>query len=195
MSHFKWETSVFVCQLQRRVRIAVGNFCRFWHMGPPPKTMKYITCRVMPFRPWHAFCGPRVRLSPHHSGISLLPSIPSTSPSLLLHLICSTRLQQLHTFGFGLLGPLFSSQPSLPCVVVYPPPLPRFPPARSSSATGVPGSVVAHCGALIQKPHINTGISPRDYLSVACLPGRVLLCNLYSPANRVGLGEGGFVDV
>lgn len=145
-------------------------------------------------RPWHTFCGPLVRLSCHHSGISLLPSIPSTSLSLFLLFICSTRLQQLHSFSFGLHGPVFSSHPSLPCVVVYTP-LPRFPPARSSSATGVPGSVAAHRRAMIQKPHINTGISPRDYLSVACLPGRVLHCNLYSPANRAGLGERGFVGV
>lgn len=128
MPRFKWETSVFVCQLQQRVRIAVGIFCSSWHMGHPPKAMKYITCGVMPFRPWHAFCGPLVRLSCHHRGISLsfLPSIPSTSPSLLL-LISSTRLPQLHSFGFGLHCPLFSSLPSLPCVVVYTP-LPRSPP-------------------------------------------------------------------
>lgn len=73
MPRFKWETSVFVCQLQQRVRIAVGIFCS-WHMGHPPKAMKYITCGVMPFRPWHAFCGPLVRLSCHHRGISLSPS-------------------------------------------------------------------------------------------------------------------------
>lgn len=192
MPRFKWEMSVFVCQLQQRVRIAVGIFCSSWHMGHPPKAMKYITCGVMPFRPWHAFCGPLVKLSCHHSGISLLPSIPSTSPSLLL--ICSTRLSQPHSFGFGLHCPLFSSLPSLSCVAVCTPLL-RFPLARSSSATGVPGSATAHCGAMIQKPHINTGILPRDYLSVACLPGRVLLCNLYSPVNRVGLGERGFVGV
>lgn len=111
MPRFKWETSVFARQLQRRARIAVGILCSSWHMGHPPKAMKYITCRVMPFRPWHALCGPLVRLSCHHSGISLLPSIPSMSPSLLL-LICSTRLPQFQPFGFGLYCPLFSSLPS-----------------------------------------------------------------------------------
>lgn len=89
-------------------------------------------------------------------------------------------------------SPFITPIPSL-CNCLYP--SPSLPPACSSSVAGVPGSAAADCGAMIQKPHINTGISPRDYLSVACLPGRVLLCNLYSTVNRVGLGERGFVGV
>lgn len=49
-------------------------------MGHPPKAMKYITCRVMSFRPWQASCGPLRGLSRLHSGISLILSIPSMSP-------------------------------------------------------------------------------------------------------------------
>lgn len=70
--------------------------------------------------------------------------------------------------------------------------------AWSSSATNEPQSATTHYSAMIQnlqKPHINTGVSPRDYLSVGCLPGSVLLYNLYSPMNRVELGKRGFGGV
>lgn len=72
MPCFKWEMSVFVCQLQQRVRIAVGILCSSWHMGHPPKAMKYITCGVIPFRPWHAFCSPLVRLATTAASLSFI---------------------------------------------------------------------------------------------------------------------------
>lgn len=74
MPRFKWEKSVFVCQLHWRVRIAVVILCSSWHMGHPPKAMKYITCGVIPFRPWHAFCDPLVRLSA--TAVASLSSVP-----------------------------------------------------------------------------------------------------------------------
>lgn len=120
MLRFKWGTNVFVCQLQRRARIAV--FWSSWHMGHPPKAMTCIPCGVLPFRSWHAFCGPLVRLSCHHSGVSLLSSIPSASPSLLL-LISSTRLPgaALSWFRSTLPSPFVTPIPSL-CSCLYPSP-------------------------------------------------------------------------
>lgn len=175
-------------------------------MGHPPKAMKYITCRVMSFRPWQASCGPLRGLSRLHSPIS--PSFSlfllclrglffSSTPALRATLLYSLSLLSSHS-PFPTLHFLHSSSsssfhPNLPALCLSVHPLP--PGACPSSATSVPQSATAHCGAMIQKPHINTGISPRDYLSVACLPGRVLLCNLYSPMNRVGLGKRGFGGV
>lgn len=174
------------------VRIALVILCSSWHMGPPPKAMKYITCGVIPFRPWHASWGPLVRLSAAAAAsLSSVPFPPRLRPLLLL--FCSTRLPQFQPLGFGLYCHLLSSLPSLPRVIAYtllPPPL-----HGRHLRLGVPGSAAADRGAMIQKPHINTGISPRDYLSVACLPGRVLLCNLCSTVNRAGLGERGFAGV
>lgn len=167
-------------------------------MGHPPKAMKYITCRVMSFRPWQASCSPLRGLACLHSSISVILSIPCLSPSASL--ITSVSFKRLYIssllffysfvyifvlsslFFLPLLSQSLSEQTSEPC-------------AWSSSATSVPQSATTHCSAVIQKPHINTGISPRDYLSVACLLGRVLLCNLYSPMNRVGLGKRGFGGV
>lgn len=183
---------MFVYQLQQRVRIAVGILCSSWHMGHPPKAMKYITCGVIPFRPWHAFCGPLVRLAT--TAASLSPSFISLYISIASspHLFYQIATVPVFWFRSILPSPFITPISSL-CNCLHP--SPSLPPAWSSSVTGVPGSAAAHCGAMIQKPHINTGISPRDYLSVACLPGRVLPCNLYCAVNRVGLGERGFVRV
>lgn len=166
-------------------------------MRHPPKAMKYITCRLMSFRPWQASRGPLGGLSRCHGGISLIPTIPAMSPLLLLF-ICSNSttlwyfqslVSSFSSFSFHL--PLFShhshSSPNPPQPTPTPLSVHPLPPGSwSSSATSVPRSAATHCSAMIQIPHINTGISPRDYLSVACLPGRVLLCNLYGPVNRTG---------
>lgn len=59
-------------------------------MGHPPKAIKYITCRVMSFRPWQASCGPLRGLSCLYSAISLIFSIASMSPASSFHLLhCS----------------------------------------------------------------------------------------------------------
>lgn len=99
MSHFECETSVFMGQLLRRVRIAVRILCISWHMGHPPKAMKYITCRVMSFRPWQASCVPLRGLSRLHSAISLILSIPPMFPLPLLF-ICSIAACHIVEFSF-----------------------------------------------------------------------------------------------
>lgn len=203
MPHFKCEMSVFMGQLLRRVRIAVRILCISWHAGHPPKAMKYITCRVMSFRPWQASCVPLRGLSRLHSAISLILSIPSMSPLPLLFIcsIAACHIVEFSFFSLFLFSIFFSRSLSLSLLIT----LPGLPPfilivypslcTFSASWCSVPQSATTHCSAMIQKPHINTGISPRDYLSVACLPGRVLLCNLHSPMNRVGLGKRGFGGV
>lgn len=124
MPRFKWETSVFVCELHQRVRIAVGIFCSSWHMGHPPKAMKYITCGVMPFRPWHAFCGPLVRLSCHHRGISFsfLPSFHSLYVSIASspHLFHQIATAPLFWFRSTLPALFITPIPSV-CSCLYPP--------------------------------------------------------------------------
>lgn len=79
MPHFKCEMRVFMGQLQWRVRIAVRILCISWHRGHTPKAMKYITCRVMSFRPWQAPCSPLRGLSRLRSVISLMLSVHSPS--------------------------------------------------------------------------------------------------------------------
>lgn len=95
MPHFKCEMSVFMGQLWRRVRIAVGILCLSWHMGHPSKAMKYITCRVMSFRPWQASCVLLRGLSRLHSPYLSPPpyslSVSSTSS-------CSTATHHIVFF-------------------------------------------------------------------------------------------------
>lgn len=70
---------MFMGQRLRCVRIAVTILCIFWHSVHPPRAVKYITCRVMSFRPWQASNGPLRGLSCLHGGIALIPSIPIMS--------------------------------------------------------------------------------------------------------------------
>lgn len=78
------EASVFIGQQLRCVRIAVTILCIFWHSVHPPRAVKYITCRVMSFRPWQASNGPLRGLSCLHGGIALIPLFPSCLALLLL---------------------------------------------------------------------------------------------------------------
>lgn len=161
----------------RRVRIAVEILCISWHTGHPPKAMEYITCRVMSFRPWQASSPTHVRVSRLHEAIILSPLLSS-----------------FHRFHFPTLHSLLHftlfSLPSFPCIlIVYPFLFTSF--ASWCMPVSCDQSITTHFNAVIQKPHINTGIPPRDYLSVACLTGRVLLCNLHCPMNRAGLGKEG----
>lgn len=85
-------------------------------MGLPPKAMKYITCRVMSFRPWQASCGPLRGLSRLHSGISLSSSLFPLcllclffSSAPLLHAILLYSLSSLSSHS---LFPSFSSHHS-----------------------------------------------------------------------------------
>lgn len=73
------EASVFIGQQLWCVRIAVTILCIFWHSVHTPRAVKYITCRVMSFRPWQASNGPLRGLSCLHGGIALIPSIPIMS--------------------------------------------------------------------------------------------------------------------
>lgn len=154
----------------------------------------------MSFRPWQASCVPLGGLSRLHSAISLILSIPSMSPLPLLFIYSNAACHIVIFFPQSVPILHFPLSLSL-CITLLllsfqlSHPSPRTSSASwcmPSSATSVPQRATTHCSAMIQKPHINTGISPRDYLSVACLPGRVLLCNLCSPMNRVGLGKRGF---
>lgn len=201
MPHFKCEMSVFMGQLWRKGRIAGRILCISWHTRYPPKAVKYITCRVMSFRPWQASCVPLGGLSRLHSPIALILSPLSTSPSLSFHLLhcclphcCVLFLHSVPIFYFTL--PLLSSLfvISLLFILIVSPSLDASsaPRLMLSSATSVAWRAAKHCSAMIQKPHINTGISPRDYLSVARLPSRVPCSNLCSPMNRVELGKRGF---
>lgn len=165
-------------------------------MGHPPKAMKYMTCRVMPFRLWQSFFWPTqgTNLPPQwylsHSIYSLYVSTTS------FHLFCLIAVFFVFCFFLSFCFYFLISTFPLSIYNFLPLSVHRFPPgAWPSSANSMPQNATTRCSAMIQKPHINTGISPRDYLSVACLPGWVLLCNLYSPMNRVGLGKRGFGGV
>lgn len=196
MPHFKCEMSVFMGQLWRRVRIAVRILCISWHMRHPPKAMKYITCRVMSFRPWQASSVPLRGLSRLHSPFSLtLDASPALSFHLLRRLMPHCCFAILHSFPVLFYSfHHYSYSPSFH--------YDRFPLSQYiflllvhaviCDQTSVAQSTAKRCSAMIQKPHINTGISPRDYLSVACLPGRVPCSNLCSPVNAVRLGKRGF---
>lgn len=151
----------------------------------------------MSFRPWRASCGPLRGLSSLHSAIFLILSISSTSPQPLLF-IYSTAAHCIAVFSLFPSYPfLFLRLPlTLSLLIIFVLSFLSSPSSTTFSAHSLPPAAcptaaTRHCSAMIQKPHINTGISPRDYLSVACLPGRVLLCNLYRPMYRAGLGKEG----
>lgn len=128
---------MFIGQQLRCVRIAVTILCIFWHSVHSPRAVKYITCRVMSFRPWQASNGPLRGLSCLRGGIALIPSIPIMScpaspfiSSIFFLPVCQS-LVTFYSSVFISVSPLSHPLPPLlPSLISYPSVLTSFAPWR-----------------------------------------------------------------